>query len=239
MWGAARARQPRVASTAAPPKASGIDAATGERKTKSRTRSRIGTAISSAVRVESTDSSWIARESVAKPRLLGADRRANRRTDRPIELLHRLADSIGCVSVEVDEDQCLALGRPQPLEAPPVPRRQGADPRLSPQRRGSAAAPAGRAPSPVPARAPRTAPSPRSAAPAALPPAPTPCRGSRSTSAAASPLHRHQELPARRGRQTRPPKRPADTADPTEPRQAPHPRTDRSQAPRGRLGSSS
>ncbi len=60
------ASRPRDASTAAAPKTSGIAAATGERKTSRRTSNRIGTAISSAMRVERTDSSWIARESVAK-----------------------------------------------------------------------------------------------------------------------------------------------------------------------------
>ena len=47
------------------PKASGIAAATGERKTSRRTISRIGRAISSPRSVAAIESSWIARESVA------------------------------------------------------------------------------------------------------------------------------------------------------------------------------
>ena len=47
------------------PKASGIAAAIGERKTSRRTISRIGSAISSLRSAASIDSSWIARERVA------------------------------------------------------------------------------------------------------------------------------------------------------------------------------
>ena len=47
------------------PKTSGIAAATGERKTSSRTIRRIGSAISSLRSAAAIDSSWIARESVA------------------------------------------------------------------------------------------------------------------------------------------------------------------------------
>ena len=47
------------------PKPSGMSAAIGERKTRSKTISRKGIAISSACSVEEIDSSWIARESEA------------------------------------------------------------------------------------------------------------------------------------------------------------------------------
>ena len=56
---------PREAITVTAPKASGIPAATGERKTSRRTISRIGRAISSPRLVAAIESSWIARESVA------------------------------------------------------------------------------------------------------------------------------------------------------------------------------
>ena len=49
------------------PKQSGISAATGERKTSSRTIRRTGRAISSPRSEELIDSSWIARERLAKP----------------------------------------------------------------------------------------------------------------------------------------------------------------------------
>jgi hypothetical protein len=62
-----RASTPREVITVIAPKESGISAATGERKTKSRTRRRIGRAINSLWWVASIDSSWIARERVAKP----------------------------------------------------------------------------------------------------------------------------------------------------------------------------
>ena len=58
---------PREVITVIAPKESGIIAAIGERKTSSRTSSRIGRAISSLRWVAWIDSSWIARESVAKP----------------------------------------------------------------------------------------------------------------------------------------------------------------------------
>jgi hypothetical protein len=60
-------RIPREVSTVIAPKESGINAATGERKTKRRTSSRIGSAISSLRWVAWIDSSWIANERVAKP----------------------------------------------------------------------------------------------------------------------------------------------------------------------------
>ncbi len=60
-------RTPREEITVIAPKASGISAATGERKTSSRTSSRIGRAISSERSEAAIDSSWIALESVAKP----------------------------------------------------------------------------------------------------------------------------------------------------------------------------
>ncbi len=49
------------------PKPSGIAAATGERKTSRRMTSRKGSAISSPRSEAAIDSSWIAREIVAKP----------------------------------------------------------------------------------------------------------------------------------------------------------------------------
>jgi hypothetical protein len=64
---AAIARTPREAVTVTAPKARGIAAATGERKTSSRTSSRKGIATSSATSVERTDSSMVARERLAKP----------------------------------------------------------------------------------------------------------------------------------------------------------------------------
>ena len=62
---AAIASTPRDVITAIPPKASGIAAAIGERKTSSRTSSRKGIAISSALSVECTASSISARERLA------------------------------------------------------------------------------------------------------------------------------------------------------------------------------
>ncbi len=54
-------------TTVITPKISGIIAATGERKTSSRTSNRKGRAISSSFSAEWIDSSWIARETLAKP----------------------------------------------------------------------------------------------------------------------------------------------------------------------------
>ena len=59
------ASRPRELITVTAPKASGIAAATGERKTSSRTISRIGSAISSPRSVAAIESSWIARDRVA------------------------------------------------------------------------------------------------------------------------------------------------------------------------------
>ena len=59
--------RPRELNTVIAPKASGIIAAIGERKTSSRTTRRIGSAISSARSLALIDSSWIWREIVAKP----------------------------------------------------------------------------------------------------------------------------------------------------------------------------
>ena len=64
---AAIASRPRELITVTAPKASGTPAATGERKTSSRTISRIGRAISSPRSVAAIESSWIARERVAYP----------------------------------------------------------------------------------------------------------------------------------------------------------------------------
>jgi hypothetical protein len=58
-------RIPREATTVTAPKASGIAAAIGERKTSRRTSRRNGRAISSPCSLEAIDSSWIAREMVA------------------------------------------------------------------------------------------------------------------------------------------------------------------------------
>ena len=58
---------PRVVITVIAPKKSGISAAIGERKTKKRTSSSTGRAISSPRSEEEIDSSWIARERLAKP----------------------------------------------------------------------------------------------------------------------------------------------------------------------------
>jgi hypothetical protein len=58
---------PRPAMTVAPPIASGTAAATGERKTSSSTRIRIGSAIISARSVSDIVASWIARPITATP----------------------------------------------------------------------------------------------------------------------------------------------------------------------------
>ena len=87
-------RTPREVITVIAPKASGISAATGERKTSSRTSSRIGRAISSLRWVAWIDSSWIARERVAKPGLRRLDRRRHLFLEDLVEFVDRVADRV-------------------------------------------------------------------------------------------------------------------------------------------------
>ena len=89
-----RARTPREVITVIAPKESGMIAAIGERKTSSRTSSRIGSAISSLRWVAAIDSSWIARESVAKPVWVAFDRRRHLFFEDLVEFVDRVADRV-------------------------------------------------------------------------------------------------------------------------------------------------
>ena len=103
------------------PKESGISAATGERKTSSRTSSRTGRAISSLRSEAAIDSSWIARERVAKPVCVAVDRRRHLFFEDLVEFVDRVADRVVDADVEVGEDQRLVRRRPQVADFALVP----------------------------------------------------------------------------------------------------------------------
>ena len=118
-------RTPREVITVIAPKASGMIAAIGERKTSSRTSSRIGRAISSLRWVAWIDSSWIARERVAKPVCVALTGGVTFSSRISFEFVDGVADRVLDADVEVDEDQRLVLRRPQVADFALVPGRDG------------------------------------------------------------------------------------------------------------------
>ena len=74
------------------PKASGIAAAIGERKTSRRTISRNGSAISSPRSLAAIESSWIARERVAKPVWVASTGGVDLRFEDLVQMRHGLVD---------------------------------------------------------------------------------------------------------------------------------------------------
>ena len=105
------------------PNESGISAATGERKTSSRTISRIGRAISSLRSEAAIDSSWIALERVAKPVWVALTGVRHLLFEHFVEFVDRVADRVVHVDVEVGEDQRLVRGRAQVADFALVPGR--------------------------------------------------------------------------------------------------------------------
>ena len=116
-----RTRTPRPARTVRAPKASGIAAATSERKTSSRTMRRSGAASSSARSVALSVSSCRARETVAKPDWVAVSGGWTSSSTRLFEGGDRLAHRRGEGDVVVDDDQRLVGAGPQRGDRAPVP----------------------------------------------------------------------------------------------------------------------
>ena len=119
------ARTPREVITVIAPKESGISAATGERKTSSRTSSRIGRAISS-LRSGGGDRFVLDRPREGGEAGLGRlDRRRHLFFEDLVEFVDRVADRVVDADVEVGEDQRLVRRRPQVADFALVPGRDG------------------------------------------------------------------------------------------------------------------
>ena len=125
---------PREAVTVTAPKASGIAAATGERKTSSRTSSRKGIAISSATFGRADRLVLDRPREAGEARLGRADRGRDPLFEGAVEVGDGVPDRLLGADVEVDQDQGLARPGAQAGDAAAVPGRDRRDRRVGAQR---------------------------------------------------------------------------------------------------------